>query len=128
MPLLCIANNYTIGKTPECLLQLSPVELAMITPVQTFGYCFSYTGGLQKQLKGSLSYYKISPETIVRTGARFDGIRLNNHVVVLIYGCMTAQQIEVTRKKYKVNTGKIIEALCVHNWSNVTNWNYVMLS
>jgi hypothetical protein len=62
-------------------------------------------------------------QNFVRTGARFDGIRLNNHVVVLIYGCMTAQQIEVTRKKYKVNTGKIIEALCVHNWSNVTNWN-----
>jgi hypothetical protein len=48
MPIYCIAHNYVFGQAPECLLALSEVELAMITPVKTFGYCFSFTGGVFK--------------------------------------------------------------------------------
>ena len=50
----------------------------MITPVRTFGYCFSYTGGIQKQLKGSLSYYKIKFESIVRSALHFEALGLTN--------------------------------------------------
>jgi len=38
----------------------------MLTPVKTHGFCFSYTGGVQKKLKGSLSYYKVDMGSIAR--------------------------------------------------------------
>ena len=60
MPHFAIANNYAFGAPPSCLLELTEVELAMLTPVKTFGYCFAYTGGCNKQLKGSLSYFKVA--------------------------------------------------------------------
>lgn len=121
LPLYSIANNYAFGETPSVLRNLTQIELAMVTPVKTFGYCFSYTGGLQKQLKGSLSYYKISHETIVRTGAQFEGLGLNNHVVILLYGTFTKEQKKRVQQKYEINTRRIIKAiswLVKHN----TNW------
>ena len=48
LPQFSIANIFFFGTPPECLTRLTQVELAMITPVKTFGYCFSYTGGIQK--------------------------------------------------------------------------------
>ena len=48
LPQYSIANNFFFGTPPECLTSLTDIELAMITPVKTFGYCFSYTGGVQK--------------------------------------------------------------------------------
>ena len=45
MPHFAIANNFAFGTPPSCLSELTEVELAMLTPVKTHGYCFSYTGG-----------------------------------------------------------------------------------
>ena len=72
MPKFAIANNYCFGTMPNCLLNLTEVELAMLTPVKTYGYCFSYTGGIQKQLKGTLSYYKVNFESIAQTVSHFN--------------------------------------------------------
>jgi hypothetical protein len=61
------------------------LELALLTPVKTHGYCFSYTGGAQKQLKGSLSYYKVrSMQSIARAALHFDVLGLTNNIVVLL--------------------------------------------
>ena len=124
IPLFSIANNFAIGETPTCLLELTDVELAMITPIKTFGYCFSYTGGLQKQLKGSLSYYKISTDTIVRTGAQLEAIGLNNHVIIVLYGSMTAKQRTMAMSKYKINTAKVITAI---KWLLNNNIHWIAL-
>jgi hypothetical protein len=51
MPKFAIANNYSFGSPWDCLLDLTDVELTMLTPVKTYGYLLSYTGGKQKQLK-----------------------------------------------------------------------------
>jgi hypothetical protein len=83
MPKNAIINGYIFGQPPKCLLDLTELELAMLTPVRTHGYCFSYTGGRQKQLKGSLSYYKINIESIVRTVQHFHVLGLTDNVVVL---------------------------------------------
>ena len=48
LPQFSIANNFFFGTQPECLTRLTQVEIAMIIPVKTFGYCFSYTRGIQK--------------------------------------------------------------------------------
>ena len=60
-----IAKNNMVGVAPECLTTLTEVELAFITPVHSYGYIFTFTGGKQQQLKGVLSYYKVSPKSIV---------------------------------------------------------------
>ena len=73
----------------------------MIAPVKTFGYCFSYTGGIQKQLKGSLSYYKVKFESIVRSALHFEALGLTNTVVVLLYGRFTQEQYNKAKKKTK---------------------------
>jgi hypothetical protein len=45
MPRFAIANANWFGSTPTCLLDLSRIELALLSPVKKFGYCFMYTGG-----------------------------------------------------------------------------------
>ena len=90
----------------------------MISPVKTFGYCFSYTGGIQKQLKGSLSYYKVKFESIVRSTLHFEALGLTNTVVVLLYGRFTQEQYNKAKKKNKIRPNYILEAL---NWLMVNN-------
>jgi hypothetical protein len=126
-PKFCIANNYCFGTTPNCLLQLTDIELAMITPVKTYGYCFSYTGGVQKQLKGSLSYYKVAKDSIVRSAAHFEALGLNNNVIVLLYGHMTSSQYHNAKKKNKIRTNYILDAI---RWLLINNveWQNLHLS
>lgn len=38
--------------------------MAFLTPMKTHGFCFSYNGGFQKELKGSLAYNKIAHESV----------------------------------------------------------------
>ena len=111
MPKFAIANNYCFGTPPLCLLELTEVELSMLTPVKTYGYCFSYTGGFQKQLKGSLSYYKVRMESIARAVSHFEVLGLNNDVVVLLYGKMTPEQNRKAREKNKIRTQKLLVAI-----------------
>ena len=54
-----------VGVAPECLTTLTTVELAFIKPVRSYGYVFTFTGGKQRQLKGVLCYYKVSPKSVV---------------------------------------------------------------
>ena len=108
MPKFAIANNYCLGTPPQCLLNLTDVELAMLTPVKTYGYCFSYTGGIQKQLKGSLSYYKVKISSIVRSVMHFDVLGLNKNIVVLLYGNMTPEQRQKAREKNKIRTDAML--------------------
>ena len=111
MPKYAIANNYCFGTPPQCLLDLTDIELALLTPVKTYGYCFSYTGGMQKQLKGSLSYYKVKVESIARLTAHFDVLGLTDNVVVLLYGSMTPEQRQKAAKKNQIRTSKVMVAL-----------------
>lgn len=111
MPKFAVANNYSFGTPPQCLLDLNDIELAMLTPVKTYGYCFSYTGGVQKQLKGSLSYYKVKTESVVRSVAHFDALGLTDNVVVLLYGVMTPEQKRKAQNKNKIRTRRVLVAL-----------------
>jgi Helitron helicase-like domain at N-terminus/PIF1-like helicase len=124
LPKFCIANNYCFGETPDCLLELTDIELAMITPVKTYGYCFSYTGGIQKQLKGSLSYYKISKENIIRAAAYFETLKLNCNVIVMMYGHMTINQYQKAKKKSFVRTEYVIKAI---RWLMTNNIEWINL-
>ena len=111
MPRFCIANNFCFGETPPCLLELTEIELSLITNIKTFGFCFSYTGGIQKELKGTLSYYKISKESIVKSTAHFEQLNLNQNVVVLLYGKMTPAQYAKAKEKCRIRTEYICTAV-----------------
>ena len=110
-PKYCIANNYCFGTPPSCLTDLSEVELAYLTPVKTFGYCFAFTGGFQKQLKGSLSYYKVEIEKIARQACAFDVLGLSKNIVVLLYGDLTPEQKRIAQAKNQIRTDYIMKAV-----------------
>jgi hypothetical protein len=111
MPKYAIANNYSFGTVPQCLVDLTEVERALLTPVKTYGYCFSYTGGVQKQLKGSLSYYKVSFESVARAVSHFNVLGLTDNIVVVLYGQMTPVQKRKGQEKNKIRTRYILSAL-----------------
>jgi hypothetical protein len=111
MPRYAIANNYCFGALSQCLLDLTEVERALLTPIKTHGYCFSYTGGIQKQLKGSLSYYKVNFESIAQTVSHFDVLGLTDNIVVVLYGQMTPEQRRIARQKNKIRTRVVLSAL-----------------
>ena len=111
MPRYAIANNYCVGSPPPCLLVLTEVELAFLTPVKSHGYCFSYTGGKSKRLKGSLSYFKVKPESIARAAAHFDVLGLGKKIVVVLYGKMTPEQRAKAYSKNKMRAHEILTAL-----------------
>ncbi len=92
MPKYAITNNYCVGSPQECLLLLTDVELAVLTPVKTHGYCFTYKGGKRKKLEGSLSYFKVDMNSIARSVAHFDVLGMHQDIVIMLYGNMTPEQ------------------------------------
>jgi hypothetical protein len=111
IPKYAIANNYCFGRPPQCLYDLTDIELVMLTPVKTYGYCFCYTSGVQKELKGSLSYYNISIDGIACAVTHFDVLGLHNDVVVMLYGQMMPTQRHTAQQKNKVRMGYLLTAL-----------------
>ena len=49
-PFNAIINKNYVGHAPDCLKELTEVELAFVTPVKGYGYCFHWAGGAQKKL------------------------------------------------------------------------------
>ena len=83
------------------MMNLTDVELAMLSITKTFGYCFCYTGGAQKQLKGSLTYYKVDIENIAKSLCQLSILGLTDNIVILIHGKMTKEQKERAKQKIK---------------------------
>ena len=108
-PLYAIVNNNFFGNAPECLRELTPVELAMITPVTGHGWCFSWVGGTQKNLKGTLSFMRVDQLDIARAVTQMKVMGLTSHVVVLLTGKVTKSQRDKVTKK--IRTDKVITAV-----------------
>ena len=89
-PRHAIANKNYIGVAPKCLTDLTDVELAFITPVKAFGYCFHWTGG--KELRGTLTFMQVSKKSIAKAGGTLEAFGLNDHVLVLFSGNMSERQ------------------------------------
>ena len=99
MPTCATANNHCVGVPPKVLLDLTEVELALLTPVKTDGHCFNFTGGPQKMLKGSLTCFKVDTSNIVRSVAQFDVLNMHKNTVVLVTGQMTPEQRRRAKEK-----------------------------
>ena len=128
VPYYAIINKNYVGHAPACLLDLTEVELSFITPVKGYGYCFSWSGGAQKVLKGSLTFMRVKERSIVRASAQLQGMGLSNHIVILLSGKMT--HVQRQRAKQTVRVEKILEAVkwlcCNHvRWKEIDYDSYV---
>ena len=120
-PATSICNNYCMGTPPLCLALLEDAELAYLSPVKEYGYCFSYTGGRQRCLEGSLSYFRVKTASIVRAITQLDVLGMTKDVIVVIYGNVTPEQKNKIQKKTTLRVEKVMQAiewLIAHN----TEW------
>jgi hypothetical protein len=92
LPFYAIVNCNFVGHALECLTSLSEVELAFISPVKGYGYCFSWVGGSQKCLKGNLTFMRVTERKVVQVVSQLQGMGLTNHIVILLNGKMTKTQ------------------------------------
>jgi hypothetical protein len=125
LPFYSIVNSNYVGHAPDCLTSLSEVELAFISPVKGYGYCFSWVGGSQKCLKGNLTFMRVEERSIVNAAAQLQGMGLTNHIVILLNGKMTRGQ--KTRANQKIRVEKVLSAvewLCNNHrrWKDI-NYN-----
>jgi uncharacterized protein YifE (UPF0438 family) len=51
---------------------------------EDYGFCVNYTGVIQKQQKGTLSYYKVNFKSIAQTVFHFDVLALTDNIAVLL--------------------------------------------
>lgn len=108
-PKFCIANNFCFGTPPNCLLDLTDIERAIITPIKTFGYCFCYTGGKKHKLVGSLAYYRLDTESIVQSIETLADVKAT--IVIILHGDLTEKQYEIAKKKNIINIEKLSIAI-----------------
>jgi hypothetical protein len=96
-PKFSIINHFCVGSPPECLLALTDVELAMITPVKTYGYSFCYTDRQKHRPTGSLAYYRINWDTLVKSIGALAAAYAN--VAKILYGQLTRKQYNIAQNK-----------------------------
>jgi hypothetical protein len=109
-------NRNFVGHAPECLTSLLEVELAFISPVKGYGYCFSWVGGAQKRLGGNLTFMQVTEHKVLQAVSQLQGMGLTNHIVILLNGKMTETQIQSASKTIRVS--KILTAvqwLCLNH-------------
>ena len=113
-------NSNCVGGAPKCLMELTEPELAFLSPVKHYGYCFTFTGGKQKCLKGTLSFMKVSRKSIVKAVSTLENFGLNDNVLILYSGKLTKWQQDRAKELCSVRTAKLIKAvewLCANNKS-----------
>ena len=109
LPLFAIKNNYCLGTTPDCLTQLTDLEIAYLTPVKHYGYCFVYTGG--RCLEGSMSFYRVKVKSIVRAVTQLEVLGLQKDIVVLFYGKLTPNQRKRAEEKTSIRVEYVMRAI-----------------
>ena len=124
LPFFAIINKNFVGGTPQCLLDLTDIELALITPVRSYGFCFTYVGGRTQNLKGCLTFMRVKERSTARAFMQLEALGLNKHVLILVSGYMTTDQRQKVQYKSEIRTDKMIAAvewLCANNcgWQDV---------
>ena len=111
-PFYAIVNRNYIGCAPSVLTDLTQVELALIQPVMKHGYCFTYSGGQLTNLKGVMSFFHVEEQKVASGLIQVEQMGLNNNIVILLTGKMTAEQWQkATAKGAGIRTEKCLAAL-----------------
>lgn len=121
-PFNAIINNNYVGNAPDCLKELTELELAFITPVKGYGYCFHWAGGAQKMLKGCMTFMRVDKRSISQASAQLEGMGLKNHIVILLNGPMTKKQRDRAQKEIRVEkVTNAVKWLCLNHfrWKDI---------
>ena len=112
-PVKAIANGFFFGTPPKELTDLRESELAMITTVKTFGFCFTFTGGRNRKLKGTLGYFKVRKESVAVVAAVSLKLAdlLKTDAVFILYGEITKEQKEQAKMQCEVRPDKVMDAI-----------------
>ena len=124
LPFYSIVNGNYIGVAPEVLKDLTPVEVAFLSPVKTHGYCFRWRGGMNCEMRGQLVFMRVKPQRLAQASEELRGMGLNKNVVVIYSGNMTELQRTKLKKKTTIRPQKLMDAvewLCNNHrgWKNV---------
>ena len=111
IPEYAIANKYYFGTPPDVIASLNDVELALLTPLKSYGFVFTYSGGAQRNLKGVLTYFRVREMSIAKSVLQLDVLGLNEHIVVLYTGNFTKEQKEKAKKRCTIRVDKVLRAL-----------------
>ena len=89
---------------------LTDILCAFLSPKRPYGYCFAYSGGAHKSLRGHFFFYETDLEAV---GGAMHAIQ-QTHAVPQIYavlcGRMTLKQKEIARQRAEVDT-KVLTTL-----------------
>jgi Helitron helicase-like domain at N-terminus len=111
LPRHAILNKNYISGAPECLRVLNEVELAFLTPLKNYGYCFTWKGGKKDIMRGSLSFMKVNRTKIADGIAHLNSLGLNKNVVCLYSGNMTRRQKQKAEEQSQIRLTELTKAL-----------------
>ena len=66
VPRDAIVNRNHVGVAPDCLKELTEVELAFLSPVKSCGHCFSCQGGSMRCMKGTLVFMRVKERKLAK--------------------------------------------------------------
>jgi hypothetical protein len=128
-PVKAIANGWFTGEAPQVVTELTEQELAFLTPAREFGYCFSWNGGRNRKLTGTLAYYKLEKESLLASLAVASKLStmLNSNVVNILHGEMTEDQQRIVKLRSEIRPAKV---RLVAEWliANNCDWKGVPLT
>ena len=124
LPLNAIVNKNYVGVAPKELTDLNDVERAFLTPISSYGYCFTYQGGRMMSVRGQLTFMRVTEDKIATAATTLECMGLTKHIVVLISGKMTFGQLQAVKDRTRVRTDKLIAAV---KWlvANHRDWKNV---
>ena len=111
VPPFAICNGFEIGKPPQCILDLSDIELAFITDVQCHSHLLTFKGG-HKGIKGWHSMLKTGTEKKRQVLEGMDRLgSLPDKVIICLTGSFTEGQKQKILNKANIRRHKCKAAM-----------------
>ena len=109
-----IANGMTIGEAPKVLLDLNPMELALVSQARIDKHVFSFYGGCHQSIKGWHSMFEADVEHTAGVLQRLDDMFGSKVTIACcLQGPFTKRQKELVKKKCEIEPKKVLAAM---NW------------
>jgi hypothetical protein len=118
-------SNYLVGDAPMCLLDLTDIELAFISPVRTHGHLFMYRAGKSRKIRGFHSFMKLDVQKVYNSMRLIDALMTIDNIAVVLSGPFTSAQVEKKKTSCNIRLEKVLLAL---EWLRVNNRYYSELT
>ena len=113
-PMYAIINKNYVGECPLCIETLRPLEIAVLSPVKNYGYCYVWSGSdtiKTMALKGSLTFMRVERKKITKAMAQLDGLGLKDKILILCTGRLTKAQQQKAMERSEIRVDKCLDAL-----------------